>query len=1581
MSAQERPGCPKHLVYVLAICCIIVSGCQVSAAPYVEWRFDTGGSLHWISAAVGPDGTVYVTSNDGNLYALSPAGSLEWSFVTGGMVCASPTVQDDGTIYVGTEDGLLYAMNPNGSEKWRYQMGGGTGACIPALAADGAIYVGSRDHHLYAISKSGTLSWRMQAEDQVLSSPAIAGDGTIYVGSDDGGLYRVRPDGSVAWRFGTGGDMHASPAIGEDGTIYTASWDGYVYAVNPDGSRKWRFLAGGRVDCNPALGADGTVYIGSDSANVYALNPDGTEKWRFGTGSRVWSSPSIGSDGTVYVNSGPTLYALRTIDGTPRWSWSEPDSSRLMPPTIGPNGRVYVGAENGRFYALAFTGELPQLANTSWPMFHHDVRHSGRYAHNGGAAPVIASVNPAAGGNSGLVTVAISGQHLNPFAQVRLVRTGWEDVVAIGTGGGKGDGTELVATLNIRGRPSGIWDLVVKNLDGQEVSLPGGFAIVSGGGPQLCLSAIGPFAMRVGRTVTYVIEVRNDGPGDAYDVVACVRVPLGIEVDLDGRALTTDATGPLADEVDGAMISSVLIPCVPAGSAATFSAHCRCTDASAGAFALGLGAFLATDALYPGTWEGATSAARGGRWCTPSTVPVVRAAGGDWGEGYVVYAGPGANPMGHDAFCTYDSSSRRAVWDQWMAWEARRDPGNWPSVYAQRDGPVPYDLWAAKIGTEKIKGAVPLPGWTASTGLALTAEAGRRILDVERLAPYDRLNRVLDGVKHESCSGFIADVVSAVTGRYIPYLTPGAQWVYSGGAFADFYHGQTLWEGVWAWTLGKSGYTRYLRELVDLAQVLPYLLISPVTSSDPNYKSGPAGFGASRWVARDHAMGYMVHYENDPEKATAAAAEVHISDQLDPNLDWTTYQITGIQVAGVDVPVDAGAQAFTKTVSTTVKLKDLNDPSYPNCAPQDVAVDIEVKCEFDAPTGLAKWSFVGHKPGTGEVTDFLPPNEFEDDPGTAWDDIVAPQGEGWVSYSCAPKSDVVTGTQISNVAEIVFDTNPPMRTDATDGPWVNTIDAGAPSSAVTASAVSAYPSFKVSWSGEDDTNGSGIGSYDVYVSDNGGAYTRWLSGTTDTSGSYSGETDHEYRFYSRARDNAGNLQPEPDSPDATVVVQNPTLSHDFAAGVCMMSVPLEPTQPDPKQCIVFGGNGWARWDPSAAKYVGYGADPGHFTWFDAPATVPGKGYWARFDADATVCVIGAPSAGTEYAVNVDPGSAAGWVQIGCPWAVDVPWSTSTLQVRSGSETKTLAEAKAAGWCEDFAWGYKPGSGGGYELVADPTGSTLGQRDKLEPWQGYWFLVYRPCELVIPVPTSGAASGKQVRAKDADGDWRFGIEATAESGVASRAVLGQAKTPVVIQAPPPFEEPVRVHLLASDQPAAVELKDASLPSTWALEATTPGSGTQVKLTWPDLSRVPNSVRVYLVDEATGARRYMRTTEGYTYKSAKANETRRFRVEAKPADGSGLAITSAVASAGGGAASVAFTLSAPASVSVSVRNIAGRVVCDVAQDKACDAGTTTLSFDGRSTRGTRLPGGRYLVEVIARADDGQQVSRVVALEVRR
>jgi hypothetical protein len=141
------------------------------------------------------------------------------------------------------------------------------------------------------------------------------------------------------------------------------------------------------------------------------------------------------------------------------------------------------------------------------------------------------------------------------------------------------------------------------------------------------------------------------------------------------------------------------------------------------------------------------------------------------------------------------------------------------------------------------------------------------------------------------------------------------------------------------------------------------------------------------------------------------------------------------------------------------------------------------------------------------------------------------EGQAAVVFTVMPIAPLTTGTPIANRATVVFDANAPINTPT----WLNTIDANPPVSSVTAlPSTESSTSFTVSWSGTDV--GSGIATYTIFVSDNGGAYTPWQAAVTTTSAAYSGQPGHTYAFYSIATDGAGNVQAPKSSPDTTTMV-------------------------------------------------------------------------------------------------------------------------------------------------------------------------------------------------------------------------------------------------------------------------------------------------------------------------------------------------------------------------------------------------------------------------------------------------------------
>ena len=286
------------------------------------------------------------------------------------------------------------------------------------------------------------------------------------------------------------------------------------------------------------------------------------------------------------------------------------------------------------------------------------------------------------------------------------------------------------------------------------------------------------------------------------------------------------------------------------------------------------------------------------------------------------------------------------------------------------------------------------------------------------------------------------------------------------------------------------------------------LIVLLVTSWDPNDKIGPAGAGSpERYINGNEPLPYIINFEN-LATATAPAQTVVVTDQL----DLSKYDLSTFAFGDVTI----GSQSFSPQNNRTNFFRDFDLRPANN-------IIARIEADLNTTSGLLTWRLSSIDPATGLPTDeplagILPPN------------TAPPRGEGSVSFRVRLRSTVTFGTQISNQARIVFDTNAPIDTPV----WPNTLDNSTPTSSVQSLPASVPPSFTVSWAGTD--TGSGINRYTVYVSDNGGIFTPFIQDTTLTNTVFTGQAGHTYGFYSIATDAAGNREGPKITAEATTTV-------------------------------------------------------------------------------------------------------------------------------------------------------------------------------------------------------------------------------------------------------------------------------------------------------------------------------------------------------------------------------------------------------------------------------------------------------------
>ena len=228
-------------------------------------------------------------------------------------------------------------------------------------------------------------------------------------------------------------------------------------------------------------------------------------------------------------------------------------------------------------------------------------------------------------------------------------------------------------------------------------------------------------------------------------------------------------------------------------------------------------------------------------------------------------------------------------------------------------------------------------------------------------------------------------------------------------------------------------------------------------SYDPNEMIGPWGHDDTRhYIKPIHNMAYTVTFENKAS-ATAPAHEVFVTDTLDATkYDLSTFGFSSFGWADTTLVVGGSrTQEFTRDIIYNVKGQDIL---------------VRVSGQYDATTGIARWSFVSLQKNGNEIEDpdlgFLVPNNDNRD------------GEGFVSFCIEHKKNPKNGTTVSNRATIVFDANAPIMTNN----YVNTFDTDYPTSKIT-KVEEQDGKLVVTIKGNDTT--SGIDAFNLFAFKNG----------------------------------------------------------------------------------------------------------------------------------------------------------------------------------------------------------------------------------------------------------------------------------------------------------------------------------------------------------------------------------------------------------------------------------------------------------------------------------------------------------------
>ena len=329
----------------------------------------------------------------------------EYEFIGGPALC-EPT----GNVIVSSDEGELYALTLAGLDRmWRWP--DAPAESLERYDAFGApgingsdIYVGNENDSLYKFTDAG---WAVTPgpvyyldSASVVGAPAVDVDGSVYVGTDSGYLIKLDANLAPYWRLHLAtpiGEVN-SPIIGSDGTVYCGTDSFHLYAVNPDSTIKWTVTLDG-VGARPALGQS-ALFVGTSFGTVYSIDPaTGAINWQksIAQGLSFSTTPIVAANGYLYIhNDDDVLYCLNQADGLKIWAC---DCNSYLPgggrsgnshrpkrlqlydydpnPSITSTGDIIVVGQSA-LYCVAGYFDGPLDGTAAWPKWQKDHHNTGK---------------------------------------------------------------------------------------------------------------------------------------------------------------------------------------------------------------------------------------------------------------------------------------------------------------------------------------------------------------------------------------------------------------------------------------------------------------------------------------------------------------------------------------------------------------------------------------------------------------------------------------------------------------------------------------------------------------------------------------------------------------------------------------------------------------------------------------------------------------------------------------------------------------------------------------------------------------------------------------------------------------------------------------------------------------------------------------------------------------------------------------------------------------------------------------------------------------------------------------------------
>ena len=504
---------------------------------------------------------------------------------------------------------------------------------------------------------------------------------------------------------------------------------------------------------------------------------------------------------------------------------------------------------------------------------------------NPDSGPIITGISPNSGGNTGSVTVEISGANFLDGSQVFLQREESEDILAHWISAE--DSSLITATFDLREQELGDWDVTVVNPDSSLTTYFDGFRVEEGF-ERLWVNVIGPDQIRFRRESRFIVAYGNTGNVDATYPWVAIGLPWGMDYEIDipyalSTSLEEENEEPDEDAIDVTLIS---LPLLSPGEEGLI--NLIITPDERGELALYAKITTNPDPYFyslltlPDSIEFENDPEFQEFKFEPSFIAEMDPSRTP-PPGYVL--------LWEDYTIRGFNNNEEA---QGYHIAKSLGDGNFIEMLKYEEGPhLRISTLGDSAGTNGYKGAFRPPHYSEEHGRDVIRRATELI---ERFGQEDSQsnavgklcdNKVEDDYLQSNCLGVFHVLNKEFRGynlKSFPEIEDGlSNLKQSNPKRREKYK----YRGEFRQNSEDANETdKCLEGYQDIIDYLDRQL-NVVGSVDPNDKYGPTGFGDYSFIDINIPLNYMIKFEN-VDTASASAEDIFLIDTLDIDLDWST---------------------------------------------------------------------------------------------------------------------------------------------------------------------------------------------------------------------------------------------------------------------------------------------------------------------------------------------------------------------------------------------------------------------------------------------------------------------------------------------------------------------------------------------------------------------------------------------------------------------------------------------------------------------------------------------------------------------